>query len=413
MHVLFPVKRLAFSDPLLSHRRRLFRWFSLGVVASLLLLSLFILGNSLRVSKVAVFVPQLSTVAANSSLASRPFLPFNNTSHSSSSGSSTSNTSKSDEYKSSVKVIKEGSVVVVDGNGANHVLEETKSVRGLQNYSFSSYLLPESNKGKHEGDLVRENSLRNVTVTHNEKMQVGLHEECDIFDGKWVKDGSKPYYPLGSCPHIDRDFNCHQNGRPDGEYVKWRWQPYGCKIPSLNATDFLERLRGQRLVFVGDSLNRNMWESLVCILRESIRNKKRVFEISGRREFKKKGVYSFRFEDYNCSVDLVVSPFIVQESTFKSKNGSFETLRLDLMDWTTTRYEDANIIVFNTGHWWTHNKTSKGEDYYQEGNHVHARLKVLDAYTRALTTWAKWVDRKINANQTQVFFRGYSVTHFW
>lgn len=231
MHVLFPVKRLAFSDPLLSHRRRLFRWFSLGVVASLLLLSLFILGNSLRVSKVAVFVPQLSTVAANSSLASRPFLPFNNTSHSSSSGSSTSNTSKSDEYKSSVKVIKEGSVVVVDGNGANHVLEETKSVRGLQNYSFSTYLLPESNKGKHEGDLVGENSLRNVTVTHNEKMQVGLHEECDIFYGKWVKDGSKPYYPLGSCPHIDRDFNCHQNGRPDGEYVKWRWQPYGCKIP--------------------------------------------------------------------------------------------------------------------------------------------------------------------------------------
>jgi len=65
---------------------------------------------------------------------------------------------------------------------------------------------------------------------------------------------------------------------------------------SLNATDFLERLRGQRLVFVGDSLNRNMWESLVCILRESIRNRKRVFEISGRREFKKKGVYSFRFE---------------------------------------------------------------------------------------------------------------------
>lgn len=65
----------------------------------------------------------------------------------------------------------------------------------------------------------------------------------------------------------------------------------------LNATDFLERLRGQRLVFVGDSLNRNMWESLVCTLRHSIRKKKKhVYEISGRTEFKKKGVYSFRFE---------------------------------------------------------------------------------------------------------------------
>ena len=63
-----------------------------------------------------------------------------------------------------------------------------------------------------------------------------------------------------------------------------------------NATDFLERLRGQKLVFVGDSLNRNMWESLVCILRQSLRYKKRVYEISGRTEFKKKGVYAFRFE---------------------------------------------------------------------------------------------------------------------
>ncbi|KAE9597976.1 putative PC-Esterase, protein trichome birefringence-like 2 [Lupinus albus] len=156
-----------------------------------------------------------------------------------------------------------------------------------------------------------------------------------------------------------------------------------------------------------------MWESLVCILRQSISNKKHVYEISGKSQFKKKGVYSFRFEDYNSSVDFVNSPFLVQESTFKSKNGSFETLRLDLIDQTTTKYQDADIIVFNTGHWWTHDKTSKGEDYYQEGNHVYPRLKVLDAYTRALTTWAKWIDRKIDASLTQVFFRGYSITHFW
>lgn len=64
----------------------------------------------------------------------------------------------------------------------------------------------------------------------------------------------------------------------------------------FNATDFLTRLRGQKLVFVGDSLNRNMWESLVCILRHGVENKTRVYEISGRHEFKKKGFYAFRFE---------------------------------------------------------------------------------------------------------------------
>lgn len=239
-----------------------------------------------------------------------------------------------------------------------------------------------------------------------------FYGDCDIFDGEWVRDDTKPYYPPGSCPIIDRDFDCHLNKRPDDGYIKWRWQPYACDIPSLNATDFLERLRGQKLVFVGDSLNRNMWESLICILRHSIRDKKRVYEISGRHEFKKKGFYAFRFEDYNCSVDFVSSPFLVRQSAFKGKNGSFETLRLDLMDKTTSMYSDADIVIFNTGHWWTHEKTSRGEDYYQEGNHVHARLKVLEAYKRAISTWARWVDQNFDGSRTQIIFRGYSVTHF-
>lgn len=56
--------------------------------------------------------------------------------------------------------------------------------------------------------------------------------KCDIFDGRWVKDRRiKPYYSHGSCPYMDVDFNCHKNGRPDHEFLKWRWQPYGCAIP--------------------------------------------------------------------------------------------------------------------------------------------------------------------------------------
>ncbi|XP_073306255.1 protein trichome birefringence-like 2 isoform X1 [Primulina huaijiensis] len=239
------------------------------------------------------------------------------------------------------------------------------------------------------------------------------YKDCDIFSGRWVRDDTKPYYPPDSCPYIDKDFDCHLNGRMDNDFVKWRWLPYDCDIPIFNATDFLEGLRGKRLVFVGDSLNRNMWESLVCMLRHGgVRDTKRVYEISGRREFKKKGFYAFRFEDFNCSVDFVSSPFLVKESSFKGRNGSFETLRLDLMDESTSMYRDADVMVFNTGHWWTHEKTSRGEDYYQEGNYVHPRLKVLEAYKRALTTWANWVDKNIDVNKTRVIFRGYSVTHF-
>lgn len=43
------------------------------------------------------------------------------------------------------------------------------------------------------------------------------------------------------------------------------------------------------------------------------------------------------------------------------KNGKKkETLRLDLVGQSCDQYKGADIIVFNTGHWWTHDKTSRG-----------------------------------------------------
>lgn len=37
-----------------------------------------------------------------------------------------------------------------------------------------------------------------------------------------------------------------------------------------------------------------------------------------------------------------------------------ETLRLDIIESSLSKFKDADVIVFNTGHWWTHEKTSKG-----------------------------------------------------
>ncbi|KAG8059289.1 hypothetical protein GUJ93_ZPchr0002g22995 [Zizania palustris] len=184
---------------------------------------------------------------------------------------------------------------------------------------------------------------------------------CNMFYGNWVRDDSYPLYPEGSCPHIDESFNCPLNGRPDNAYQRLRWQPSGCSIPRLNPTDMLERLRGKRLVFVGDSLNRNMWESLVCILRNSVKDKRRVFEVSGRQQFRAEGSYSFLFQDYNCSVEFFRSPFLVQEWEVPVTKGMpKETLRLDMISRSFPRYKDADFIIFNTGHWWTHEKTSLG-----------------------------------------------------
>ena len=55
---------------------------------------------------------------------------------------------------------------------------------------------------------------------------------CDYSNGRWVWDEN---YLLQSytenCPFLDPGFRCSQNGRKDGDYRKWRWQPKGCDLP--------------------------------------------------------------------------------------------------------------------------------------------------------------------------------------
>ncbi|KAF2286702.1 hypothetical protein GH714_023735 [Hevea brasiliensis] len=272
-----------------------------------------------------------------------------------------------------------GNGSVLDGTHLGNFSDTVKNVNLpgeegilIRNFSLTGDGCKDANISTVGKSLTNSSTENNTVVKYSDKgnllhKEVGIYpggeeenqnasfETCNIFDGRWVKDDSKPYYPAGSCPHM-----------------------IGILIVILMGGPMMDLLNGN-----GSQMSVTSQGHILLSL-----------------------------QDYNCTVDFVGSPFLVRESSFNNKNGTFETLRLDLMDHATKMYQDADIIVFNTGHWWTHEKTSRGEDYYQEGNYVHPRLKVLEAYRRALLTWARWVDKNIDSNQTLVFFRGYSVTHF-
>lgn len=237
---------------------------------------------------------------------------------------------------------------------------------------------------------------------------------CDIYTGTWVSDNTAPVYNSSTCPYAEAGFSCQENGRPDSDYLKWRWQPFGCDIPVFDAKDIRQRLRGLHIAFVGDSMGRTQWESFICLLMADITNKNSVYEVRGNSITKQSPYLAVRFSSFNFTVEYYRSPYLVQEGAPPKHvpKRVRTTLKLDKLEVAEAKWLQADILVFNTGHWWTSSKTFARGCYFQVEKSIKLGLSLEAAYRLALGTWATWVKSNVNVTKTQVFFRSYEPAHW-
>ncbi|GKV21597.1 hypothetical protein SLEP1_g31562 [Rubroshorea leprosula] len=88
---------------------------------------------------------------------------------------------------------------------------------------------------------------------------------CNYAKGRWVADSGYPLYSAG-CKYIQRNWACRLTNRTDFSYEGYRWQPRDCSMPKFDPSAFLARMRDKTIAFIGDSLSREQFQSLMCML---------------------------------------------------------------------------------------------------------------------------------------------------
>ncbi|GAB2285938.1 Protein trichome birefringence-like 35 [Dionaea muscipula] len=232
-------------------------------------------------------------------------------------------------------------------------------------------------------------------------------DECDVFYGRWVFDNvSYPLYNESDCPYMSDQLACRKHGRPDLNYQYWRWQPHGCNLRRWNVTEMWEKLRGKRIMFVGDSLNRGQWISMVCLLSSVIPADKRSMSPNAH-------LTVFRAEDYNASVEFLWAPLLVDSNSDDPVNHRLSDRIIAPASAIRhlSKWEKADILVFNTYLWWRQGLIKllwNGEE-----NMVCEELDGVRAMELAMNTWAKWVQSSVDPLKKRVFFVTMSPTHQW
>ncbi|CAN4080665.1 unnamed protein product [Withania somnifera] len=233
-----------------------------------------------------------------------------------------------------------------------------------------------------------------------EQEEIISTSNCNLFEGSWVIDDDviEPLYNTTTCPFIRNTFDC--TNRPDRQYLKYKWQPSACDLPRFDGRAFLRKYKWKHIMFIGDSLSLNSYDSFLCLLYVSVPG------VNYNTKLTNQSV-TVIFEDYKVSVTLFTSLFLVDVEV-ESNIG--RVLKLNSIK-NGEIWKQADVLIFNTWLWWTRGGPKQPWDYIEDNGKLAKDMNRVDAFRKGLKTWAKWVETKVDLTKIKVFYQGQAGSH--
>lgn len=258
---------------------------------------------------------------------------------------------------------------------------------------------------------------------HTQTSITRRNKDCNYAKGKWVADEKRPLYSGNKCKQwLSKMWACRMMQRTDFFYESYRWQPHGCEMPEFSGPNFLKRMRHRTLAFVGDSLGRQQFQSMMCMATggkyspevEDVGWKYGLVKAPG--ALRPDG-WAYRFPGTNTTILYYWSASLSELEPLNTTNPVTYALHLDRPVTFLKQYLPSfDVLVLNTGHHWNRGKFSGNHwELYADGKPVgEGRLADLNrAKNLTLYSIARWVDSQlVSRPQLKAFLRTISPRHF-